>query len=925
MVFICVYGVVCCLDFRESGKVLCEFSAVEMKKILTSMLPAGASIPENEEEIEFSIAIEYHGPPLSCDLPRAIPVDIKSIPVASMASPNSSAYNLVLPVVQPIATPDRRKTKPPPEANASPISVIAFEDSGGESSNRELSGQCSGSSVPGTSNGNELLDPSNDFDLFRDRSTTIDSLGSLESNENSDHSHRLSSDSASCSQCVSSEISLVDEEEPGNVQSRHVRRTSAVTFHESSGTTIPDDSNFTESGYTQSRIPPEKKVDNGTCYTCSKRFWYGEKETCIVCNAKYCARCVLKAMGSMPEGRKCVYCIGYPIDESKRRKLGKCSRMLRRLLSEPEIRQLRNIEKFCEANQLQGKLIYINGKRLSQEELLLLQSCPKPPIKLKPGHYWYDHVSGLWGKKGEKPSDIISARLNIGGDISRDASNGNTNILINNREITKVELRLLRLTGVQCAGNPHFWLDENGSYREEGQKNEKGKLWDKAGTKLLCAFLSLPTPSRKLLRPSPEEVNNLVSGAIPDYIKKRTRQKLLLVGYNGSGTSTIFKQAKILLKKEPFTVDERQEIKFMIQRNVYNYIAILLEARERFEDESLAELRRNQPGSTDEGSNKSIYSINPRLKDFSDWLLEVKISGNMDVIFPAACRDYSPRVEELWKDAAIQATFDRRSELKLLPSVASYFLDRVSDITMIEYEPSNMDILYADGITSANGIACMDFSIPRTEQQGGGEAASYRDSSLRYQLVRIEAKGLGGHCKWLGMFEDVRMVFFCVALCDYDQIYYDGSGTPTNKMLASKKLFENMVTHPSIEKTDFLLILSKYDLLEEKIERVPLSECDWFNDFNLVRSNHPSNNNFNYIASPAEQASHYIASKFKKLYNSLTGRKLYVSMVNGLEPVTISGALDYSREILKWDEDKINFNPYDSISNMTGEIAASSR
>lgn len=903
-----------------------EFLAVEMKKILSSMLPAGASIPENEEETEYSIAIEYQGPPLSCDLPQAFPVDIKSIPIASMVSPDPNANNLVLPVVQPITTPDRRKKKPPQEANASPISVIAFEESGGDSSNGELSGQRSRSGLRGTSDGNERLDPSNDFDSFRDRSASIESLGTLESNENSDHLHRLSSESASCSQCVSSEISPVDEEEPGNVQSKHVRRISAVTFHESSGTTIPDESNFTESGYTQSRIPPDIKVDNGTCCSCSKRFWFGEKETCIVCNAKYCARCVINAMGSMPEGRKCVDCIGYPIDESKRRKLGKFSRMLRRLLSEPEIRQLRNVEKFCEANQLQGKLIHVNGKRLSQEELLLLQSCPKPPIKLKPGHYWYDNLSGLWGKKGEKPSDIISARLNVGGLISRDASNGNTNILINNREITKVELQLLRFTGVQCAGNPHFWLDEYGSYKEEGQKNEKGKLWDKAGTKLLCAFLSLPTPSRKLLHPLAEGVNNLVSGAIPDYIKNRTRQKLLLVGYNGSGTSTIFKQAKILLKKEPFSADERQDIKFIIQRNVYNYIALLLEARERFEDESLAELRRNQPGSTDEGSNKSIYSINPRLKNFSDWLLEVKISGNMDVIFPDACHDYSPRVEELWKDAAIQATFDRRSELKMLPSVASYFLDRVSDITMIDYEPSNMDILYADGITSANGIACMDFSIPRTEQQGDGDTATYIDSSLRYQLVRIEARGLGGHCKWLDMFEDVRMVFFCVALCDYDEIYYDGSGTPTNKMLASKKLFENMVTHPSAKNMDFLLILSKYDLLEEKIERVPLSECPWFDDFNLVRSNHPSNNNFNYIASPAEQASHYIASKFKKLYNSLTeGRKLYVSMVNGLEPVTIRGALDYSREILKWDEDKINFNPFDSISNTTGEIAASSR
>lgn len=846
-----------------------------MKKILSEMLPAGASLHLNEEEIEFSIAIEYEGPPISCDLPRAIPVDIKSIPVANVVSPDSNAKNLVLPIVQPIIT----KKKPPQEVIASPVSVIVFRG------NSELSDEC-----------NEV------------------------GGEDSDHSQQLSSEAGSSSQYVSTEISSVD------VSPRHVRRVSIVSAQETSGTSVHSDSNFTDSDFhTQTRIPPDVKIDNGLCYKCTKKIWFREKEICLVCNAKYCASCVLEAMGSMPEGRKCRSCIGYPIDESKRRTLGKCSRLLKRLLSKSEIRQLKDAEKFCEANQLQAKLVYINGKRLSPEELILLQNCPKPPTKLKPGRYWYDNVAGFWGKEGEKPNDIISPHLCIGGKILNNASNGNTGVEINGREITKAELQFLKWAGAQCAGNPHFWLEEDGKYQEEGQKTEKGKLWDKTGTKLICAFLSLPTPSTKFKHPCSEEVNNLVSGAIPEYIKQRTRQKLLLVGYSGSGTSTIFKQAKILYKKEPFSADERQDIKLMIQRNVYNYLAILLEARERFENESFAELRRqhplDQPGSTDEESNKSIYSISPGLRAFSDWLLEVKTSGNLDVIFPAASREYSARVEELWKDAAIQATFDRRSELEMLPTVASYFLERVSDISMTDYEPSNMDILYNDGITSTNGIACMDFSIPRTEQQGVGDAATHKDSSLRYQLVRIDARGLGGHCKWLDMFADVRMVFFCIALCDYDQIFYDGSGVPTNKMLASRKLFENMVTHRSAEKMDFLLILSKYDLLEEKIERVSLSECNWFDDFNLVRSNHPSNANVNYIASPAEQAFHYIASKFKKLYNTLTGRKLYVSMVNGLESDSISDALNYSREILKWDEEMIKFNPKDYFSSTTAYVA----
>lgn len=80
---------------------------------------------------------------------------------------------------------------------------------------------------------------------------------------------------------------------------------------------------------------------------------------------------------------------------------------------------------------------------------------------------------------------------------------------------------------------------------------------------------------------------------------------------------------------------------------------------------------------TSQVNNKTIYSIGPRLKAFSDWLFKVMVSGNLESMIPAATRDYAPFVEELWRDAAIQATYNRRSELDLLPGVATYFLERV--------------------------------------------------------------------------------------------------------------------------------------------------------------------------------------------------------------------------------------------------------
>lgn len=182
---------------------------------------------------------------------------------------------------------------------------------------------------------------------------------------------------------------------------------------------------------------------------------------------------------------------------------------------------------------------------------------------------------------------------------------------------------------------------------------------------------------------------------------------------------------------------------------------------------------------------------------------------------------------------------------------------------------------------------------------------------FRYQLIRVHARGFGENCKWLEMFEDIGLVIFCVSLSDYDQYAPDTDGSLTNKMLLARRFFESIVTHPTFEHMDFLLILNKFDLFEEKIERVALTHCDWFDDFHPLVSRHRSNSNSNSInhsPSLGQIGFHHIAVKFKRLYSSLTGKKLFVSMVRGLQPNSVDASLKYAREILKWDEERGNFS-----------------
>ncbi|KAL7617658.1 hypothetical protein Lser_V15G03692 [Lactuca serriola] len=96
-------------------------------------------------------------------------------------------------------------------------------------------------------------------------------------------------------------------------------------------------------------------------------------------------------------------------------------------------------------------------------------------------------------------------------------------------------------------------------------------MWEKPGIKMVCGILSLPMPPKSFMSSEDETLVKINLG-------------------QESGTSAIYKQAKTLYKI-PFLENEREELKSLIQRNLYLYISILLEGLIKFEEEYSIQIR----------------------------------------------------------------------------------------------------------------------------------------------------------------------------------------------------------------------------------------------------------------------------------------------------------------------------------------------
>ena len=76
----------------------------------------------------------------------------------------------------------------------------------------------------------------------------------------------------------------------------------------------PETSDAVREESDSSEAKAERHGKKSSCCQCLQENRSSEMDVCIFCDAMYCCNCVVKAMGSMPEGRTCAACVGSRLD-----------------------------------------------------------------------------------------------------------------------------------------------------------------------------------------------------------------------------------------------------------------------------------------------------------------------------------------------------------------------------------------------------------------------------------------------------------------------------------------------------------------------------------------------------------------------------------------------------------------------------------
>lgn len=108
--------------------------------------------------------------------------------------------------------------------------------------------------------------------------------------------------------------------------------------------------------------------------------------------------------------------------------------------------------------------VVVNSVPLDDATLKQIERAYGVPVK--PGRYWYDQATGVWGLEGGPSAGRIAPGLRLGGPLRADASKGDTGIFVNGRELHRLEVLAVSRCMQTVPGR--YWVAQNGVGGYEG-------------------------------------------------------------------------------------------------------------------------------------------------------------------------------------------------------------------------------------------------------------------------------------------------------------------------------------------------------------------------------------------------------------------------------------------------------------------------
>jgi guanine nucleotide-binding protein G(i) subunit alpha len=327
--------------------------------------------------------------------------------------------------------------------------------------------------------------------------------------------------------------------------------------------------------------------------------------------------------------------------------------------------------------------------------------------------------------------------------------------------------------------------------------------------------LSLPSPSQSAAARS----RSFDKQFEIEQREEKRKIKVLLLGTGDAGKSTFLKQIRLLYR--PYSVDERKAFKFHLHEYLMQSVqALIKKARE------LSQL------------------VNPLSN--ADFETIVKYPSVEIVPFVAKS------ILKLWFEGHLQDIYESHADsLHLNRSCIDYFMpSKLLEVCSSSYVCSDDDILH----------------IRRRTNQVVEEKVMINNTPFVFYDVggqRTQRK------KWLHLFNEVTAVIYVASLSDYDKkLEEDGTA---NSLIESVTVFEEIMANQKyFAKSSIILILNKFDLFREKVEK---------NGFRLDSSQKlfQDYHSSTVTGSDAVQsAKAYITSKFSNVFPKNRASALYV-------------------------------------------------